>query len=377
MRIFLLLVVSVRSYEKICEFVYNNPDWKDHSSKEDTFFEDRVEKGKVTGIVTASFDIISPTCEYKQADHQIHDFLRFYTRGSGETFQSLVFKIRFSTDSGYTFFTILGKYENDEQIGVTEYVTGKAADIQISDQYSDSYKIYLGDPGDAASFNYNFGSEDNWNLFQNNKVRLQDTVRIKNDGRCTVFKYISVCSDPTPRLYDEQEPITQSVNLGSPYILTCAGSGAPYLDVKWSKNSEPTDIQSTNTYTVTEADHRIESTVTIGRVTSDHLGTWTCTILNKNFGNSVTKTCMLQPPYFVSLISSPPLDYYTANSEDTEFKWAVQGWPLDEVTLYCGGKGEVTRDELTYVACHFSRAKRAPAEEMRVDIPPPLLLRSD
>ena len=357
MRTFLilaLLAVSVRGCDKaICEFVYNKPNWEEHSSIEDTKFEVTVEQGKVTGIVTASFDIISPTCVYKKTTWQLHDFLRFYTRGSGEPFQSLVVKIRYSTD---TYFDINGKNGNAEKVGDTDRtITRKAADIQISDQYTDYYKIYLGDPGDATSVNYNFESEDNWNWFQNvnNEVRLRDTVRIKNGGRCTIFKYISACSDATPRLScDEQEPITQTVNLGSPYTLTCSGFGAPYLDVKWTKDGEPTVIQPTNAYsdTATEADHRIKSTVTIDRVSTDHLGTWTCTILNKNFMNSVTKTYTLQYTHFVSLISSSPLDYYTANSEDTEFEWVIQGWPLDQVTLNCGDEDMVTRDESGYTS---------------------------
>ena len=352
-----LLVVfvgAVKSCESICEFLYDNPreDWKSHSSITETFFEDAVEKGKVTGIISASFDIF-PSCDYKKYDNILHDFLRFCVKETGEPNQPLVLRIEYSESNGYTIFKVSGK-NGDGEYGTVlgekgEDVTGKAANFQISDRSSKFYKIYLGDPGNSSSLDYNFKSTANWNWFQNKNVRLQDVVRIKNGGRCIVYEYISACSDPTPRLCDKDQSNSEDVNLGSSYTLTCTGSGAPYLDVKWTKDGIASDIEPTNYVDTSQADHKITSTVTIAdSLTTDHLGSWICTIFNKNFGDNVIKKYVLQYTHQVSLLRSPELDYYKAYGKDTEFQWVVQGWPLEHVTVDCGDEVNTTRNESGY-----------------------------
>ena len=137
-----LLVVfvgAVKSCESICEFLYDNPreDWKSHSSITETFFDDAVEKGKVTGIISASFDTF-PSCDYMPEDRNMnHDFLRFYANETGEPNQPLVLWIEYSESNGYTIFKVSGKNgdgEDGNNIGEKrEDVTEKAANFQISD----------------------------------------------------------------------------------------------------------------------------------------------------------------------------------------------------------------------------------------------------
>ena len=308
-------LVAVRSCERICELLYNNPYWQNHTSYiEDTSFEIRVERGKVTGIITANLELFWPNYGYG------HDYLRFYARASGEPNQALAFRIGYSSSGDHTHFIILGethkevgnfdvkKMESTRESRKGPNKSKAGSVIQISDLSPDYYEIYLGDPGEPSEtnkrVNYNFSERATWNWFQNNNVRLQDTVRIKNDGRCTVYKNISVCPDATPRLCDEEHTVTEAVDLSFSHTMSCTASGAPYLDVEWTKDGEPTIIEPKNTFTTFQADHRVVSTLTISGVTIHHLGTWTCAIRNKNFGNNVTKT------YKLLYVSSPDLDYY-------------------------------------------------------------------
>ena len=320
MRIFLVLVLLYVSLEdskacsNICSFLYSNPksDWEKHSNISETGFIVTVTPGSVIGIVTARFDTF--TC-YNDKNW---DFLRFLNDKNLEENQSLFFRI-YPGKVGF----VSGKKDNTA-IGRKFFSNEIVENIQISDLDTHFYKIFIGHPGNAESLDYE------WQGFQ--QVRLQNTVKIKNGGQCTVYKYISACSDPTPTLCDEQI-VTENVILGSPHTLTCTGSGAPYLAVEWTRY-EAIDLDWTSTYDNTTADQKISSTVEVDNITLDHLGEWNCTIRNKNFGDSVTKTYVLQYNNPVTLIVSPDLEYYKDNG--TEFEWTVQGWPLDQVTLDCG-----------------------------------------
>ena len=138
--------------------------------------------------------------------------------------------------------------------------------------------------------------------------------------------------------------MTEIVNLGSSHTLTCTGSGAPYLDVEWTKDGELTGLVPLNTETTSKPDHKIESTITISRVTILDLGSWTCTFRNKNFGNTASKIYTLQYISPVYLHSSPDLDYYKSSGGESEFQWVIKGWPLEDGILDCGS-APVRRDE--------------------------------
>ena len=342
MRSFLVLVLFFVSLENakacsnICSFLYSNPksDWEKHSSIAETGFTVTVTPGSVTGIITARFETFTP--HYGKT----FDFLRFHNDNiTGEPNQSLFFRIYLESNGA-----ISGK-RNGARIGKTSLGYQIVKSIQISDLDANFYNIFMGHPGNAESLDYNYGTDANWKTLSD--VRLRDTVKIKNGGKCTVYKYISACSDPIPRLCDEQI-VTENVTLGSPHTLTCTGSGAPYLDVMWTRY-EATDLDWTSTYDNTTADHQITSTVEIDNITLDHLGEWNCTIRNKNFGGNVTKTFVLEYTNPVTLLDSPDLEFYKDNGTGTEFEWTVKGWPLEQVTLDCGNENiSVTRNETGY-----------------------------
>ena len=332
---------------KVCEFLYNNPGWDNHSSIDDTSFEDSVDKGKTTGIITASFDTF-PDTTYDNSDMiKRYDFFRFHTTVSGGNNQSLFFFIYFSRN-GNTLFYIRGRGARAATSKTREEVKGKAGDIQISDENPDFYQIYLGDPGAATSVKYSYDRTETWDWFQNNNVRLQDTVRIKNDGRCTVFKYISACSDPTPRICNGEEVVTRHVSLGTSMTLTCTASGAPYLDVEWTRDNAMTEKEQIKEIDTSEADNRLESSLIIENIQTYDLGTWKCKVFNKNFQKNVTKTYILEYSLTRSVIKAPDLDYYTFNNDYTEFQWVVEGWPLDQVNLECRGGGDIIKHKEGY-----------------------------
>ena len=334
--LFLLSLQTIKACTSICSNLYRNPDWEVHKNKSDTFFNVSVTPGSsVTGIITASFETF--TSDYGKS----WDFLRFLN-SADEHYQSLVLKIY---NSG-NIVLINGKM-NNIIIGKKTLNHQTFGSIQISDLDSNFYKIFIGNPGEAETYEYNYDDTSTWKQSQENTVRLRDTAFIKSDGRCTVYKFISACSNPTPILCDEQL-VTENVNLGSPHTLTCTGSGAPFLDVKWTRD-KATVPDWTNTYNNRTADQKISSVVEIDNITFDHLGEWNCTIRNHNFGNNVTKTLVLQYTSPVTLLDYPDLEYYKDNGTETEIKWTVQGWPLKQVTLDCGNaNSSVTRNETGY-----------------------------
>ena len=347
--VFVVLTVNAdSSCENICTFLYNNPDWESHTSIADTAFIQSVTEGTVTGVVTASFETFTVDASNDQYDFNREkfdfDFLRFIKEevidGSlNENNQPLFLKILLNgvvvgKRGGTTYGrTILGHKILDK--------------IQISDMNSEFYDIFFGDPGEAHNLEYNFEGSLTWEAFQNNKVRLKDVKTIKSDGRCTVYKYISACTDPTPRLCDDEQHVLKDVNLSSSFTLSCSGSGAPFLDVTWTKDGNPTDIEPTTVLTTTEPDHKILSRIKIDSITVDHLGTWTCIIMNKNFQESVSKTYELKYTYPATLVEAPDIDYYQGSeTSDTKLTWVVESWPLEQVSMDCGNIS-VLRDENT------------------------------
>ena len=334
--LFFLSLETIKACTSICSNLYSNPKWEGHKNKSDTFFNVPVTSGSVTGIITASFKTF--TSDYGAN----YDFLRFLNSADQRN-QSLVFQIDKNINYGYIRGKINKIIIGDKRLSHRIY-----GSIQISDLDSNFYNIFIGNPGEAKTYEYNYPVLSTLKQSQKYMMRLRDTAFIKSDGRCSVYKFISACSNSTPILCDKQL-VTENVNLGSPHTLTCTGSGAPFLDVKWTRD-KATVPDWTNTYNNTTADQKISSVVEIDNITFDHLGEWNCTIRNSNFGNNVTKTLVLQYTSPVTLLDYPHLEYYKDNGPDTEFKWIVQGWPLQQVTLDCGNaNSSVTRNETGYM----------------------------
>ncbi|KAL5262981.1 hypothetical protein ACHWQZ_G008406 [Mnemiopsis leidyi] len=326
--LFVLTAEADSSCENICTFLYNNPDWENHTHIADTKFIQSVTAGSVTGIITVSFKTF--TAVY---DKMGIDFLRFVkgkviSNSLDESNQPMFFTINL-----YRKGIIQGKLSG-MILGKTNLSFKISDSIQISDLNSDFYDIFFGQPGKTEILKYKYINTANWTRFERNNVRLRDVQTIKSDGRCTVYKYISACTDPTPRLCGEQH-VPINVSLGSPLTLSCSGSGAPFLDVSWTKDGITIEIEPTTVNTITEPDHKIQSTITIDHIKlNDHLGNWTCTILNKNFGDTVTKTYEVKYTYPAKVVESP--DYYQSHkTNNTTLTWVVESWPLEQVTLTC------------------------------------------
>ena len=332
--------------EKICgKFLYENPNWEYHSNIDDTYFEVSVSKGDVSGVLTTSFDKFPCYNDSKKRETN-GDYLRFLTqkREYGRVEVVLSMKIAYNEDSNTSTISLRGK-EGEKVVGVDENeLAGRATYVQFSDKYPDYYMIFLeaGDRGqDSMVVSYNYLSEERWNQLQISNKTLYNTVRIQNTGECTVYKYISACSDPTPRLCDEEQTVSKAVHLGSSYTLSCTGSGAPHLDVDWTKDGEPTDLKPKTVLTTSEPDNRIESTLTLVSVTINDLGTWNCRIHNRNFNDSITKSYTLHVQ--VALLEAPRLGYYREDDRERQFRWVVQGWPLEQVKLDCSTEANVTK----------------------------------
>lgn len=320
----LVLVTSGLSKEtscpNLCTFVYNDPDWADKGGN-DTDFTANVESGTLgPGIVTAEYVIPS-------SGH--HDFLRFHTGTPSDEPLALQFLKSRIRVLGYYLGNIYGEKYFD--------IPEPSDYIQITDQNSDNYVIIIGDTSwkSKVSLSYNYGSEDTWTIFQSNNVRLRDVTKIVNvRNSVTVFKYISICPDATPRLCDDQLSTVKEAKLGEPYTLTCSATGAPFLAASWIKDGEIKP--SSHSYVSDGPDHKITSNIDIRSFTVDDIGKWTCSIFNKNFGDAVKKTHDLRYSWEVKIKQSPSENFYIAKvNRGTTFEWIVTGWPFDQVTLDC------------------------------------------
>ena len=321
------VVTSEMKCPEVCTALHNDTDWSG-SLYSDSYFDLTVNAGTVTGIITAefqssydSFTCASNKLEFKKDDFNVPLALSFWPKKRIEVF-------------GYQSGVKLGskKFDFTDKMGHF---------VQISDISSDHYSIKMGSNTDPQSpelisTDYNYDSASTWTEFKNNNIRLTDTRQITNEGECIVFKYISVCPDATPRLCDtELSYLSISAELGQSYTLTCSGSGAPFLSVRWSKDgSEVTGSQESG---VTDlATHRIVSVLEIEDFAIGDVGNWTCTILNENFGNQVTKTIEYIYRKEVEVASRPENDFYLATpGQNTTFDWRVSGWPLENVVLNC------------------------------------------
>ena len=321
----LVLVSSGLSKEtcpNICTFVHINPDWADGY---DSSFVADVKSGTLgPGIVTAEYvrtggGYMDHTLYFRSDDGNYPLMLRFSDS------QNMIVQGQYSWSSyGYRYLEIPE---------TSDY-------FQITDQNPDNYVIIAGDSNSKKSFDYNYGSEDTWKTFQRNNVRLRDVTRIDSysfspeDSIVFKYLYISICPDATPRLCDDELSTVKEAKLGEPYTLTCTATGAPFLAASWIKDGEIK--QSSHSYLSEGPDHRITSNIDIMSFKVDDIGKWTCSVSNKNFGGSVTKTHELKYSREMKLEVYPPENFYIQNvNGGTIFEWIVTGWPLDQVTLQC------------------------------------------
>ena len=329
----------------VCTFLQNDSNWQSFFDDNDGF-DIGVNSTTVTGIVTAEFKTF-------------YDFMNDCSINKFQFVSSLTDNSNIPLEFGFypkTKVSVIGKQSGQKTEGKDIRFKNQMGNyFQISDGSQNQYSIIMGDASstesgedDSIGIEYNYESDSKWAEFQNNNIRLRDTVRVKNEGKCVVFKYISVCPDATPRLCEESFSVAEA-QLGETYNLTCTAAGAPFLYTSWIHDGKNM-TNSQETHEVHEATHKITSQIKIQNFTIDDIGNWTCTIYNKNFGSNVTKTIKYSYSSDITIVQAPLYNYYTPRiGQTTTFEWTVKGWPLDQVKLDCGVETyNVTEDNKGY-----------------------------
>ena len=330
-------MITADSCSSICKFIYKDLSWAGVTGHK-SLDKQTVAAGSVTGVVSISLQYFSGSDE---------DEFRFMDNDYYRK-RLLAFKVYCDEPKiGLFGRTLSGEIYGEQDVDTEG---GKPTKIQVSDLINtDFYKLFLGVGSEAKSRDYNFGSDQNWSIFQSPtaNLRLSDTTRIrtkampKGSEGCTAVEYISACSSPTPILCDTDASVSLAIQLGTALTLTCSGSGAPYLGVSWTKGGLTLERTTEIIYEDSRADHFIKSTLVIESPSLTDLGIWTCTIFNKNFKNSVTRTYELTYSSEVRVMIEPDLDYYK-REDGGMLTWVVEGWPLTYIALDCGGISSVS-----------------------------------
>ena len=207
--------------------------------------------------------------------------------------------------------------------------------IQVSDVHvaeDNFYRIYLGEPGNAHSRNYNYQNQENWEDLS--FMRFNTTTQIKTDNKAIYFKSVSVCSDDSPVLCGDSVEIV-AVSRGDSFNLSCSVYGAPYLEVVWSNvtagivTERPVNLRY---------GFQHSSVISVENFDGNHAGEWKCYWRNKNLGTvSVTKTF-----HVVELISRPELRTYIIPLREKQtnqtLEWEIKKSPCFESNQNCDTK---------------------------------------
>ena len=335
----LFLFLSVASLgttcSDVCTFLYNDSNWENVADVKDAQFTINLNSGTTSGIITA---------EFRTVYYLPENFLKLTCPSLNRVTFLTELESNLNVSLAFWFYpsktvNVMGFISGNKKISEVFRFPEQTGDyFQISDRSPYYYTIAMGNTNSRSmvSKDCNYRSNKTWEDFQNGKVRLSDTVTITSEGKCVVFKYISVCPDPTPRLCEDSFSVVEA-QLGETYTLTCSASGAPFLYASWIHDGKHR-TNSHETYVVDEPTHRITSQIEINSFTTNDVGNWTCTIFNKNFGSQVTKTIEYLYSRTIAVTHSPSYEFYTPrNGSGTLFEWVVEGWPLDQVSLGCDG----------------------------------------
>ena len=207
--------------------------------------------------------------------------------------------------------------------------------IQVSDVHvaeDNFYRIYLGEPGNAHSRNYNYQNQENWEDLS--FMRFNTTTQIKTDNRAIFFKSVSVCSDDSPVLCGDSVE-TVAVSSGDTFNLSCSVYGAPYLESVWSNvtageiSEQPVDSRE---------GFQHSSVISVENFTGNHAGEWKCYWRNKNLKTvSATKTF-----HVVELISRPELRTFVIPLKEKQtnrtLEWEIKKSPCFKSNQNCDTK---------------------------------------
>ena len=216
--------------------------------------------------------------------------------------------------------------------------------LQISTLGDGGYLMYLSSLDGDNEYLIKYGSSENWGKFSSR--RLNSTRRIINDcsQECRLtYTRISVCSDATVDLKDEEIVDVFRAEVGENYNLSCIGTGLPYLTSEWKDkdgNVIPGHTEDS------ERDFKIVSKLAIPSFELNQTGDYTCSIFNKIFQTRTEKVISL---HSLVILSSPNITKIPGSSETVDLDWIVQGWPLGAVKLKCETDSETLDSVLQYL----------------------------
>ena len=211
--------------------------------------------------------------------------------------------------------------------------------IQISDLEATklhAYKFYFGDPGKAVEYQFNYGSEENWQQFEHLRLNATRVVANEDEKLLTSYHNVTVCSDATPVLCGSESEIIRVRNLGEAVALECSGFGAQYLTSRWEDENGTAIEGFSEQVSNRDADSFIQSTYVVKHFNVDHIGKYYCSIRNENFNISVQKSFSLEYSKKIFIVRSPK-ETVSPNVGVIRLSWIIDGWPLSRVHIRCSG----------------------------------------
>ena len=329
--LFLLLNIY-RCCSKTCFFLWDNTSGSDNFVK--------------TGLIDVNIRNIITIDGTQESDHVLDKHNSTDISFINASHQSVI-NLTVSTDN--TFENKLHvKPINTNVFIVRNPFENSQINIQISASHIDgSYKLFNNRKWTFKKWNSNNLSDRN-----NHTIRISDIVRISaNVSEYHKLNFISACNTSRPTIC-LSPPSLSPPTLGHDYNISCVGSGAPYLTLKWKYDETLSVIQHPATYDTSRADHVIRSVLTLTNYSLQHsAGVFKCIVTNTNFGD-ITETVFRAPyPTEPVQITSAPLFMTSLSQEEysvslvsdamfsggsvTTLQWNVTGWPLDNIHIQC------------------------------------------
>ncbi|KAL5246665.1 hypothetical protein ACHWQZ_G018772 [Mnemiopsis leidyi] len=214
--------------------------------------------------------------------------------------------------------------------------------IQISDMEASrlhAYKLFFGDPGKAVQYQFNYGSEENWQQFKHLRLNATRVVSNEDEKLVALYNNITVCPDATPVMCGSDNEIVRVGNLGETVTLKCSGFGSPYLVSRWENKNGIELGGFLEEVSYRGADSFIHTSFVIKRFNVDDVGNYFCFIRNYNFNTTAQKLFSLEYSKKIFVVRSPR-DMLSADIDVIKLQWIIDGWPLSNVRLNCQNMSE-------------------------------------